>query len=156
MELKGLLGKSPKFSVKTSAVCFCRLGSKLRPQSPGNTHYSPTRYPPKYSTSDREAEEKTVERETKQMTEKKSTNNNIMHQASHAETNVELNKSGSCKGQVFEKHVKGNTAEQNKNQSPDRKSHMPPKMDSSEKKMQGNAQNGEPKKGTPDKDAIEL
>lgn len=97
-----------------------------------------------------------MEKETKQMTEKKNTNNNIMHPALRAETNAELNTSGSCKGQVFEKHVKGNTAEQNKNPSPDRKSHMPPKMDSSEKKMLGSAQNGEPKQGTPDKDAIEL
>lgn len=79
-----------------------------------------------------------------------------MHPASPAETNAELNKSGSCQGQVLEKHIKGNTAEQNKNQPPDRKSHMPPKMDSSEKKMQGNAQNGEPKQGTPDKHAIEI
>lgn len=142
--------------VKTSPVCFCRLGSKLRPQSPGNTHYSPTRYAAKYSTSERRAEEKTAERETKQMTEKKSTSNNIMHPASHAETNVELNKPGSCKGQVFEKHVKGSTAEHSKNQSPDKKSHRPPKMDSSEKKMQGNAQNGESKQGTPDKDPVEL
>lgn len=156
MELKCLLGKSPKFSGKTSDVCFCRLGSKLRSRSPGNAHYSPTRYLLKSSTSDRRVEEKTVEGETKQMTEKKSTNNNIMHPASRAETNAELNKSGSCKGQVFEKHVKGNTAAQNKNQSPDRKSPMPPKMDSSEKKMLGNAQNGEPKQGTPDKDAVEL
>lgn len=88
-----------------------------------------------------------MEKESKDMTEKKSTINNIMHPASRAETN-ELNKSGSCKGQVFEKHVKGNTAEQNKNQSPDRKSHLPPKMDSSEKKIQANAQNGETKQGT--------
>lgn len=89
-----------------------------------------------------------MEREAKQMTEKKGTNNNIMHPASRADTNAELNKSGSSKGQVFEKHVRGNTAEQNKNQSPDRKDHMPPKMDSSEKKIQASAQNGETKQGT--------
>ncbi|XP_011609894.2 MAP7 domain-containing protein 2a isoform X2 [Takifugu rubripes] len=95
-----------------------KLGSKLRSQSPGNTHYSPTRYPPKYSTSDRRAEEKTVERETRQqMTDKKTTDNNIGHPAEA----------------------------KNKNQSPDRKNHTPLKTDSSEKKVQGSAQNGESK-----------
>lgn len=99
VKLKHLLVKCPKFSDETSAVCFCRLGSKLRSQSPGNTRYSPTRYLPKYLTSDRRAEEKTVERETKQqMTDKKTTDNNIVHPA---EANVEMSKSGPHKGQVF-------------------------------------------------------
>lgn len=151
MDLKGLLGKCPLFSGKTSAVCFCRLGSKLRSQSPGNMHYSPTRYPPKYSTNDRRAEDKTVERETKQqVTEKKSAD--IVHAAARAETNVEMSKSGSPKGQVLERNVKGHVSEQNQNQSPDRKNHMSPKTNSSEKKVQGNAQNGELKQGTADKD----
>lgn len=136
----------------STAVCFCRLGSKLRSQSPGNTH-SPTRYQPKYSTSDRRAEEKTVERETKQQkTDKKITDNNIGHPASRAEPNVEMSKSGSYKGQVFEKHF--HHSEQNKNQSLDGKNHTPLKTDSSEKKVQGNAQNGESKQGATDKDAI--
>lgn len=141
---------------ETSAVCFCRLGSKLRSQSPGNTHYSPTRYQPKYSTSDRRAEEKAVQRETKrQMTDMKSTDN-TGHPASRAEQNVEMSKSGSYKGQAFEKHVKVHHSEQNKNQSPDRKNHTPLKTDSSEKKVQGNAQNGESKQGATEKDAIEF
>uniref|UniRef100_H3CXD1 MAP7 domain containing 2a n=1 Tax=Tetraodon nigroviridis TaxID=99883 RepID=H3CXD1_TETNG len=84
-------------SVSKHLESTSKLGSKLRCQSPGNTHYSPTRYPAKYSSSDRRAEEKTVEREAKQMTEKKGTNNNIMHPASRADTNAELNKSGSSK-----------------------------------------------------------
>lgn len=153
MVLKHLLGKCPKFSDETSAACFCRLGSKLRSQSPGNTHYSPTRYPPKYSTSDRRAEEKTVERETKQMADKKTTDNNIVHPA---QANVEMSKSGPYKGQVSEKSVKGHLSEQNKNQSPDRKNPTPLKTDSSEKKVQGSAQNGESKQGAADKDAEEF
>lgn len=154
MVLKHLLGKCPKFSDETSAVCFCRLGSKLRSQSPGNTHYSPTRYLPKYSTSDRRAEEKTVERETKQqMTDKKTTDNNIVHPA---EANVDTSKLGPYKGQVYEKSVNVHLSEQNKNKCPDRKNHSPIKTDSSEKKVQASAQNGESKQGATDKDASEF
>lgn len=83
-----------------------------------------------------------------QMTGKKGANNNIWHPASCAETNADLNTSGSSKGQASEKHVKGNAAEANRNRSPDRKSHRPPKMDSSEKTVQANAHNGETKQGT--------
>lgn len=125
----------------------------LRSQSPGNTHYSPTRYAPKHSTSDRRAEERSVERETKQqMTEKKSTDNNVMHPASRPEANVEMSKFGSCKGHVFEKHTKAHTSELNKSQSPDRKTPVPPKTDFTEKKV--NAQNGDPKQGTTDKELV--
>lgn len=90
------------------------------------------------------------------MTDQKTTDNNIAPPASRAQANVERSKSGPYQGQVFEKHVKGHLPEQNKNQSPDRKNHTPLKTDSSEKKVQGSAQNGESRQGATDKDASEF
>lgn len=60
---------------------------------------------------------------------------------------VDAAKSKSCKGQTFEKHLRGNSTENVKSPSPDRKSHMSPKVDHSDKKVQCSTQNGEKKKG---------
>lgn len=126
----------------------------MRAQSPSNAHqyhYSPTRHRPQPSTDERKAEDKNVEKQSKHETVvKKNTDNNFTHPSSQAETNVlnaEITKPRSCKGQSFDKHLRGNTSENEKNQSPDRKDHMSPKVDYSEKKMQANAQNGGKKKG---------
>lgn len=59
---------------------------------------------------------------------------------------IEATKSKSCKGQTFEMHLRGNS-ENGKSPSPDRKGHMSPKVDHSDKKVQCSAQNGEKKKG---------
>lgn len=125
----------------------------MRAQSPSNGHqyhYSPTRHRPTLSTDDRKAEDKKVEKPSEQCkTEtavKKNTDINSMNPSSQAEENVvEITKTKSSKGETFDKRLKGDTSE--KNQSPDRKDHMSPKADSSEKKTQNNVQDGEKKKG---------
>lgn len=126
------------FESQTS-LPVCRLASKIRSQSPSNSqqyHYSPTRHRPPSSTGEKKADGKNVEKQ-------KSTDNNSMHPSSQAETNVPR----SCRGQSLDKHVRGNTSENEKNQSPDRKQLMAPIVDSSEKKMLANAQNDDKKKG---------
>ncbi|KAM7397943.1 hypothetical protein PAMA_006016 [Pampus argenteus] len=129
-----------------------KLTSKMRAQSPSNAHqyhYSPTRHRPTPLTDDRKAEDKKVDKDSEQCkTEtamKKNTNINNMSPSSQAEENVvEITKTKSSNGETFDKHLKGNTSETN--QSPDRKNHMCPKADSSEKKTQSNVQDGENKK----------
>lgn len=64
---------------------------------------------------------------------------------------------GHIKVKFFEKvFVKVHFSEQNKNQCPDRRNHTTLRTDSSEKKVQGSAQNGESKQGATDKDASEV
>lgn len=125
----------------------CRLASRVRSQSPSNAHqhhYSPTRHLLKPSTDDRKAEEKNVEKPSKHEG-KPSTQPSS--QAANSVPDAEAAKPKSSKGQTFEKHLRGNFSENEKSQSPDRKVHMSPKVDHSEKKMQCNAQNGDKKKG---------
>lgn len=103
----------------------------MRAQSPSNAHqhhYSPTRHLPKSSTDDRKTEEKNVEKPSK-------------HESKPS------TQAKSSKGQTFEEHLRGTFSENEKSQSPDRKVHMSPKVDHSEKKIQMNAQNGDKKKG---------
>lgn len=126
----------------------------MRAQSPSNAHqyhYSPTRHRPKLSTDDRRAEDKNVENQSIHETVvKKNTDNNSTRPSLQAETNVlnaEITKPRSCKGQSIDQHLRGDTYENEKNQSPDRKDPISPKVDYSEKKMQGNAQNDDKKKG---------
>ncbi|XP_044227803.1 MAP7 domain-containing protein 2a isoform X2 [Thunnus albacares] len=129
-----------------------KLASKMRAQSPSNAHqyhYSPTRHRPTLSTDDRKAEDKKVEKHSEQCktetTVKKTTDIKNMNPSSQAEENaVEITKTTSSKGETFDKRLKGDTSE--KNQSPDRKDHMSPKADSSEKKAESNTQDGEKKK----------
>ncbi|KAM7374294.1 hypothetical protein PAMP_006962 [Pampus punctatissimus] len=129
-----------------------KLASKMRAQSPSNAHqyhYSPTRHRPALLTDDKKAEDKKVEKDSEQCkTEtamKKNNDINNMSPSSQAEENaVEITKTKSSNGEIFDKHLKGNTSE--KNQSPDRKNHMSPKADSSEKKTESNVQDGEKKK----------
>lgn len=126
----------------------------MRAQSPSNAHqyhYSPTRHRPRLSTDDRKAEDKNVENQSKHETVvKKNTDNNSTCPSLQRETNVlnvEITKPRSCKGQSFDQHLRGDTYENEKNQSPDRKDPISPKVDYSEKKMQVNAQNDDKKKG---------
>ncbi|XP_034406355.1 MAP7 domain-containing protein 2a [Cyclopterus lumpus] len=58
--------------------------------------------------------------------------------------NGEITKSRPSQGETLEKHLRGDTSE--KKQSPDRKEHMSPNVDFSEKKMLSNAQDGDKKK----------
>lgn len=120
----------------------------MRAQSPNNAHqyhYSPTRQRPNLSTDDRKAEDKKVEKHSEQSKAETAVKKNTdsTNPSSHIEknvANVEITKSRSSKCETL-----GKDAE--KNQSPDRKEHMSPKGDPSEKKMQSNAQDGEKKKG---------
>ncbi|XP_035522781.1 MAP7 domain-containing protein 2a [Morone saxatilis] len=131
-----------------------KLASKMRAQSPSNAHqyhYSPTRHRPNLSSDDCKAEEKKVERHSEQSKDetavKKNTDNNSMNTALQAEknaVNAETTQPKSPKGETFDKPLKGDTCD--KNQSPDIKDHMSPKVESSEKKMQSNAQDAHKKK----------
>ncbi len=126
----------------------------MRGQSPSNAHqyhHSPTRHRPVTPTNDRKAEDKKVEthnEQSKDEKEKKNTDNNSINPSSQSGqnvVNVEITKSRSSQGESVDKHLKSSTPE--KNQSPDRKDHMSPKVDSSEKKMQSSTQDGDKKKG---------
>lgn len=152
MKFRNQLGSFSFLSGNTSfqsqtSLPICRLASKIHAQSPSNSqqyHYSPTRHRLLSSTGEKKAEGKNVEKQANhEPVVKKSTDNNSMHPSSQAETNV----SRSCRGQSLDKHLRGNTSENEKNQSPDRKQLMAPVTDSSEKKMQANAQNNDKKKG---------
>ncbi|XP_076606132.1 MAP7 domain-containing protein 2a isoform X8 [Chaetodon auriga] len=130
-----------------------KLASKMRSQSPCNAHqyhYSPTRHRPNLSADDRKPEDKKVEKlepSKDEATVKKNADNNVTSPSSQAEknaVNAEIIKSKSTKGETFDKRLKGDTPE--KHQSPDRKDHMSPKADSSEKKTQSNAQDADKKK----------
>ncbi|XP_032390163.1 MAP7 domain-containing protein 2a isoform X5 [Etheostoma spectabile] len=128
-----------------------KLASKMRAQSPSNTHQfhnSPTRHRPNLSPDDWKAEDKKVEKHSEQSkAEKNNTGINSPNPSSQHEKNVvntEIIKPRSPKGETLDRHFKGDTSE--KNQSPDRKDHMSPKVDSSEKKMQSNSQDGDKKK----------
>lgn len=100
---------------------MCRLASKIRAQSPSNAHqyhYSPTRHHVNnLSPDDRKAEDKKVEKHSEQ--------------SKAVKKNADINSM--------------NPSLQDR--SPDRKDHMSPKVDSSEKKIQNNAQDGDKKKG---------
>lgn len=146
------------FSLNTVTSCFltkhfcffvffvcCRLTSRIRAQSPSSVHhYSPTRQPSKPSTDDKKAEEKNAEKALKHES-KASTQPST--QGGNSVLDIEAAKSKSCKGQTFEKHLQGNSSENGKSSSPDRKGHMSPKVDHSDKKVQCSAQDEDKKKG---------
>ncbi|XP_019108720.2 MAP7 domain-containing protein 2a isoform X3 [Larimichthys crocea] len=117
-----------------------KLTSKMRSQSPSNPHqyhYSPTRHCPDVQTAEDKKVEKHCEESKEETAVKKITKNNCVYPSSPAKKNVvniEISKSRSPKGETSDKHLKGNTSE--KNRSLDKKDHMYPKVDSSEKKMQ--------------------
>ncbi|XP_078028553.1 MAP7 domain-containing protein 2a isoform X5 [Epinephelus lanceolatus] len=128
-----------------------KLASKVRAQSPSNAHqyhYSPTRHRANLSPDERRVEDKKVEKHSEQSKAvKKNTDINSTNPPSQDEKNVanaEITKSRSSKGETLDKHLEGDTSE--KNQSPDRKDHMSPKVDSSEKRTQNNTQDGDKKK----------
>lgn len=112
----------------------------MRSQSPSNPHqyhYSPTRHCPDVQTAEDKKVEKHCEESKEETAVKKITKNNCVYPSSPAKKNVvniEISKSRSPKGETSDKHLKGNTSE--KNRSLDKKDHMYPKVDSSEKKMQ--------------------
>ncbi|XP_071316514.1 MAP7 domain-containing protein 2a isoform X2 [Trachinotus anak] len=130
-----------------------KLASKIRAQSPSNAHQyhgSPTRHRLNVSSDDRKAEEKKVEKHSEQpkaeTAVKKNTDLNSTNTSSQAEQNVvdaEITKTRSSKGETTDKRLKGDASE--KNQSPDRKDQMSPKVNSSEK-TQSNFQDGDVKK----------
>lgn len=127
----------------------------MRAQSPSNTrqyHCSPTRHRSNLLNDDRKAEDKKVEKHSEQSKEetavKKNTDNNITNLSSQAEKNVvntEATKPGSSKVDTINKHLRGDSAE--RNLSPDRRDNMSPRVESSEKRTQNNAQDGDKKKG---------
>nr|XP_020454500.1 MAP7 domain-containing protein 2-like isoform X3 [Monopterus albus] len=125
-----------------------KLASKVRAQSPNNAHhyhYSPTRPHPNLASADKKVE-KHSEQSKAETTVKKNANINSTNPSSQAEKNVvsvDSTETKSSKGEAFSKHLKGDTSETK--QSPDRKNDMSPKMNSSEKKMQSNAPNGDKK-----------
>ncbi|XP_044077548.1 MAP7 domain-containing protein 2a isoform X2 [Siniperca chuatsi] len=131
-----------------------KLASKMRAPFPSNAHqyyYSPTRHRPNLSSDERKADNKKVEKHSEQSKDetavKKNADINSTNPSSQDEknaVNAEITKSRSSKGETFDKHLKGDTSE--KNQSPDRKDHMSPKVDSLEKKTQSNAEDGDKKK----------
>ncbi|XP_075957588.1 MAP7 domain-containing protein 2a [Anarhichas minor] len=128
-----------------------KLASKMRSHSPSNAHqyhYSPTRQRSNLSPDDKKPEDKTLERHGEQSkvarknTDIKSTNPSS--QDVKNVVNAEITKSRPSQGETLDKHLRADTSE--KNQSPDRKDHMSPNVDFSEKKMQSNAQDGDKKK----------
>ncbi|XP_029304725.1 MAP7 domain-containing protein 2a isoform X2 [Cottoperca gobio] len=128
-----------------------KLASKMRAQSPSNAHqyhYSPTRHRLNLSPDDRRAEDKKGEKHCEQSkTVKNNTDINSTTASAHDEKNVvniEIPKSRSSKGETLDKHLRGDTSE--RNLSPDRKDPVSPKVGSSEKKTQSNAQDGDKKK----------
>ncbi|XP_068571897.1 MAP7 domain-containing protein 2a isoform X2 [Cebidichthys violaceus] len=128
-----------------------KLASKMRSHSPSNAHqyhYSPTRQRSNLSPDDRKPEDKTLERHGEQSkAARKNTDINSTNPSSQDVKNVvnaEITKSRPSQGETLDKHLRADTSE--KKQSPDRKDHMSPNVDFSEKKMQSNAQDGDKKK----------
>ncbi|XP_031725144.1 MAP7 domain-containing protein 2a isoform X2 [Anarrhichthys ocellatus] len=128
-----------------------KLASKMRSHSPSNAHqyhYSPTRQRSNLSPDDKKPEDKTLERHGEQSkVARKNTDINSTNPSSQDVKNVvnaEITKSRPSQGETLDKHLRADTSE--KNQSPDRKDHMSPNVDFSEKKMQSNAQDGDKKK----------
>ncbi|XP_054482333.1 ensconsin-like [Anoplopoma fimbria] len=127
------------------------LASKMRSHSPSNAHQyhnSPTRQRQNSSPDDRKPEDKKLERQSEQSKAvRKTTDSNGTNPSSQDEKNVvndEIAKSRPSQGETLDKHLRGDTPE--KNQSPDRKDQVSPKVDVSEKKMQSNGQDGDKKK----------
>ncbi|XP_062263038.1 MAP7 domain-containing protein 2a isoform X2 [Platichthys flesus] len=131
-----------------------KLASKIRAQSPGNAHHhhnSPTRHRPNMSSDDKKAENKKVathgERSKAETALKKNTDtkgSNPSLQAEKTVANTEITKTRSSKAETSDKRLRGDTPD--RMQSPDRKDHVSPKVDSSEKKTQSNVQEGDKKK----------
>lgn len=134
---------------------MCRLATKIRAQSPNNAHQyhcSPTRHRPNVSSDDRKAEEKKVEKHSEQPKAEAAVKRNAdvhsTNPSSQANGNVvsaENAKIRSPKVETSDKLLKGDASE--KNQSPDRKDPMSPKVDPSEKKTQSSIENGDMRKG---------
>ncbi|XP_060941297.1 MAP7 domain-containing protein 2a [Limanda limanda] len=131
-----------------------KLASKIRAQSPGNGHQyhnSPTRHRPNMSSDDKKAENKKVakhgERSKAETALKKNTDtkgSNPSLQAEKTVANTEVPKTRSSKAETSDKRLRGDTPD--RIQSPDRRDHSSPKVDSSEKKTQSNVQEGDKKK----------
>ncbi|XP_058483831.1 MAP7 domain-containing protein 2a [Solea solea] len=127
-----------------------KLTSKMRGQSPTNNAHqyncSPTRHRPNTSTEDKNAEHKKVEKHSELLTAepalKKNTNINSTNPPS--QVNGEIAKIRSSKDEAPERCLSANAPDNH--QSPDRKDHVSPKVDSSEKKTQSAAQDGDKKR----------
>uniref|UniRef100_A0AAQ6IIX8 MAP7 domain containing 2a n=1 Tax=Anabas testudineus TaxID=64144 RepID=A0AAQ6IIX8_ANATE len=123
-----------------------KLVSNMRAQSPNNVHqyhYSPTRHHSNLSSDERKTEDKKVDQSKAQTTVRKNTNVNSTNPVSQTEKNVVTTDPNKTRSSC-DKRLKGDTPE--KTQSPDRKTNMFPKVDSSEKKMQSNVQDGDKNK----------
>lgn len=136
------------------SVSVCRLAGKMRAQSPSNTHQyhcSPTRHRSNLLNDDRRAEDKKVAKhgeQSKEETTVRKNDNNVTNLSLQVEKNVlnnEATKPRSSKVDAINKHLRGDSAE--RNLSPDRRDNMSPRVESSEKKTQNNAQDGDKKKG---------
>ncbi|XP_008274495.1 MAP7 domain-containing protein 2a [Stegastes partitus] len=131
-----------------------KLVSRMRAQSPSSAHqyhYSPTRQRPNLTSDDRKSEEKKPEKNSElsktETAVKKNpdvSSTNSSSQADKNVVNIDITKSQPSKGEHIDKHLKVEGTE--RNQSPDRKNQMSPKVDSSEKKVQNNVQDGDKKK----------
>ncbi|KAF7670390.1 hypothetical protein LDENG_00299710 [Lucifuga dentata] len=133
------------------------LVSKMHAQSSNSAHhhYSPTRHRPNLSTDDKKTVDKKVEKRIEQSKPetpvKKNSDITSLNPSSSAEKSHEKNvispeitKNKSSKGEMVDKRLKGDASE--KTQSPDRKEVISSKVDSLEKKMQSNVQDGDKKK----------
>ncbi|XP_036974310.1 MAP7 domain-containing protein 2a isoform X5 [Acanthopagrus latus] len=130
-----------------------KLAGKMRAQSPSNTHQyhcSPTRHRSNLLNDDRRAEDKKVAKhgeQSKEETTVRKNDNNVTNLSLQVEKNVlnnEATKPRSSKVDAINKHLRGDSAE--RNLSPDRRDNMSPRVESSEKKTQNNAQDGDKKK----------
>uniref|UniRef100_A0A3Q3MG68 MAP7 domain containing 2a n=2 Tax=Mastacembelus armatus TaxID=205130 RepID=A0A3Q3MG68_9TELE len=123
----------------------------MRAQSPCNAHqyhHSPTRHRSNLTSDDKKPEDKTVAKHDEQSKTETAVKKNVCinpsSQTDKNVDNVENAKTRSSKDEAFDKHLKSDTSE--KNQSPERKTDMSPKVDSSEKRMQSNVLDGDKKK----------
>ncbi|XP_068457191.1 MAP7 domain-containing protein 2a isoform X2 [Clinocottus analis] len=130
-----------------------KLASATRSHSPSNAHqyhYSPSRQRSTLSPDDRKPDDKVLERHSEQSKAVKKNNDiNSTNPSSQDVKNVvktQITKSRPSQAETLDKHLRGDTSE--RNQSPDRKEHMSPNVDFSEKKMLTNAQEGDKKKET--------
>ena len=127
-----------------------RLASKMRAQSPSSSHqyhHSPTRHRSSPPGDDRRAESKVAEKMGCQSKLVKNTagsiNSNSPSQAERNAVKAEITKS--CNGEALDKNLNVDFSE--KSQSPDRRNQTSSKVDSPDKKTQGNVQGGDKSKG---------
>ncbi|XP_029957709.1 MAP7 domain-containing protein 2a [Salarias fasciatus] len=128
-----------------------KLTTKMRSQSPSKAHqyhYSPTRHQQNPLSDNSKADDKAVGQNCEQSKAAesgvKSSGSNAPPQVAKNPITAEVTKNKSSKGEHTDRNLKGDTSE--KCLSPDRNTQKSPKVDSSEKRMQNSAQEGDKKK----------